>query len=58
MPDSWQGVAEMVEVGGEEKTVFQIPRGYGYAYKASDTWLLNQMIRRFLNRRQNPSPDC
>src|SRR5512138_1608666 len=27
--------------GGEEKTVFRIPRGYGYAYKKSDTWLLN-----------------
>jgi plastocyanin len=30
--------------GGEEKTVFRIPRGYGYAYKASDTWVLNEMI--------------
>jgi plastocyanin len=30
--------------GGEEKTVFRIPRGYGYAYKATDTWLLNEMI--------------
>ncbi len=35
---------EPIFFGGEEKTVFQIPRGYGYAYKASDTWLLNQMI--------------
>ena len=30
--------------GGEEKTIFRIPRGYGYPYKASDTWLLNEMI--------------
>jgi plastocyanin len=29
---------------GEEKTVFNIPRGYGFPYKASDTWRLNQMI--------------
>ena len=38
------GNIEPIFFGGEEKTVFQIPRGYGYAYKASDTWLLNQMI--------------
>jgi plastocyanin len=30
--------------GGEEKTVFRIPRGYGYAYKKSDRWILNEMI--------------
>src|SRR4051794_29403831 len=30
--------------GGEEKTIFRIPRGYGYAYKKSDTWVLNEMI--------------
>jgi plastocyanin len=30
--------------GGEEKTVFRIPRGYGYAYKKKDTWILNEMI--------------
>jgi hypothetical protein len=37
--------------GGEEKTVFRIPRGYGYAYKASDTWVLNEMIH-------NNTPDA
>jgi hypothetical protein len=26
--------------GGEEKTVFHIPRGYGYPYKTSDRWTL------------------
>ncbi len=30
--------------GGEEKTVFHIPRGYGYPYKTSDRWTLDQMI--------------
>jgi plastocyanin len=30
--------------GGEEKTVFRIPKGYGYAYKKTDTWILNEMI--------------
>jgi hypothetical protein len=30
--------------GGEEKTVFHIPRGYGYPYKSSDRWTLNEMI--------------
>jgi len=29
---------------GEEKTVAQLPSGYGYSYKASDRWLLNYMI--------------
>ena len=38
------GNIEPIFFGGEEKTVFQIPRGYGYPYKASDTWLLNMMI--------------
>jgi plastocyanin len=38
------GNIEPIFFGGEEKTVFRIPRGYGYAYKKSDTWMLNQMI--------------
>ena len=38
------GNIEPIFFGGEEKTIFQIPRGYGYPYKASDTWLLNMMI--------------
>jgi len=29
---------------GEEKTNFQLPSGYGYRYKASDTWGLNYML--------------
>ena len=38
--------------GGEEKTVFHIPRGYGYPYKASDRWTLDQMIH---NQRPVPT---
>src|SRR6267143_1990373 len=34
--------------GGEEKTVFHIPRGYGYPYKASDSWRLDEMIHNLL----------
>jgi hypothetical protein len=29
---------------GEEKTILTLPKGYGYEYRASDTWLLNHMI--------------
>ena len=35
---------EPIFFGGEEKTIFQIPRGYGYPYHVKDTWLLNHMI--------------
>ena len=29
---------------GEEKTTFQLPRGYGYHYNPSDNWIMNYMI--------------
>jgi plastocyanin len=29
---------------GEEKTIFQMPRGYGYKYDPSDTWIMNHML--------------
>jgi plastocyanin len=29
---------------GEEKTILTLPKGYGYQYRASDSWLLNHMI--------------
>ena len=29
---------------GEEKTILQLPQGYGLPYAPSDTWLLNYMI--------------
>ncbi len=43
-PASPLGDVEPIFFGGEEKTVFRIPKGYGYSYKAKDTWILNQMI--------------
>jgi hypothetical protein len=36
--------AELFFAAGEEKTVMTMPKGYGYEYKASDTWFLNHMI--------------
>jgi len=38
------GNLEPIFFGGEEKTVFQIPEGYGYPYKKKDVWVLNHMI--------------
>src|SRR5436190_247496 len=29
---------------GEEKTIFNAPKGFGYHYKPSDNWLMNYMI--------------
>jgi hypothetical protein len=29
---------------GEEKTTFQLPRGYGYRYNPRDMWIMNYMI--------------
>jgi plastocyanin len=43
-PASPLGNIQPIFFGGEEKTVFRIPRGYGYAYKKSDRWILNEMI--------------
>src|SRR3954452_19008240 len=43
-PASPIGSIQPIFFGGEEKTVFRIPRGYGYAYKKSDRWILNEMI--------------
>ena len=37
-------LAERFFASGEEKTRMQLPKGYGYPYKASDTWILNHMI--------------
>jgi hypothetical protein len=36
--------AELFFAAGEEKTIMQFPKGFGYEYKASDTWFLNHMI--------------
>ena len=29
---------------GEEKTIFRMPKGFGWRYRSSDRWLLNHMI--------------
>jgi plastocyanin len=38
------GLPERIFAAGEEKTIFTMPKGYAYEYKASDRWLLNHMI--------------
>jgi plastocyanin len=43
-PASPLGGIQPIFFGGEEKTVFRIPRGYGYPYKKTDGWILNEMI--------------
>jgi len=43
-PASPAGSVQPIFFGGEEKTVFRIPKGYGYAYKKTDMWILNEMI--------------
>lgn len=45
------GGVEPIFFGGEEKTVFKIPRGYGYAYRAKDVWVLNHMIHNNTSQR-------
>ena len=38
------GLPERFFAAGEEKTIMSFPKGYGYAYQATDRWLLNHMI--------------
>ena len=38
------GLPELFFAAGEEKTISKLPKGFGYRYKARDTWLLNHMI--------------
>jgi plastocyanin len=33
---------------GEEKTIFQLPQGYGYKYDPKDPWVVNHMIHNLL----------
>ncbi len=42
--DSTSALPERLFATGEEKTIFAMPQGYGYAYKATDKWLINYMI--------------
>jgi hypothetical protein len=41
-----------VFAAGEEKTIIQAPKGFGWAYKPSDDWVLNDMIHNL-----TPTPD-
>jgi plastocyanin len=45
------GVAERFFAAGEERAEMQLPSGYGYPYKAADTWALTAMI---MNHRAVP----
>ena len=38
------GLPERFFAAGEEKTIMSLPDGFGYASKASDRWLMNDMI--------------
>lgn len=40
--------AQRFFAAGEEKTIFTIPKGYGYPYHATDVWLLNHMIHNLI----------
>jgi plastocyanin len=38
------GFPERFVAAGEEKTIMKLPKGYGYASRGADRWLLNHMI--------------
>ena len=42
--DPTSGLPQRFFAAGEEKTIFRMPKGYGYRYRATDSWLLNHMI--------------
>ena len=42
--------AERFFAAGEEKTIFTIPKGYGYPYKASSIWVMNHMIHNLITQ--------
>jgi hypothetical protein len=41
---TWPGLPERFVAAGEEKTIMELPKGYGYPNRASDRWALNHMI--------------
>jgi len=41
------GAAATFFASGEEKTIFQMPKGTGYYSRGSDVWLLNYMIHNY-----------
>ena len=48
--DATSAGPERFYAAGEEKTSLRLPKGYGYAYKASDPWILNYMIHNLVAR--------
>jgi plastocyanin len=38
------GGNERFFASGEEKTIFELPPGYGYPVRANDSWLMNHMV--------------
>ena len=40
----WSSNGELFYATGEEKTILDLPDGFGYRYRADDTWMLNDMI--------------
>ncbi len=48
--DATMGGPERFFAVGEEKTDTTLPKGYGYAYRASDPWLLNYMVHNLVAR--------
>lgn len=50
-PGSGRGTGPFF-AAGEEKTSMILPAGYGYPYKATDTWIINYMLHNLL-----PTPD-
>jgi plastocyanin len=42
--DSTARLPERFFAAGEEKTIMQLPDGYGYRYEATDNWTINYMI--------------
>jgi hypothetical protein len=41
---TWPAIPERFFAAGEEKTIMQMPKGYGYRYEADDVLALNHMI--------------
>ncbi len=48
--DSAYGSFYPFMASGEEKTIYTLPKGYGYPIGANDTWLLNYMIHDLTDR--------
>ena len=51
--DATSGGPQRFFAAGEEKTILQLPKGYGYQYQTTDKWVLNYMLH---NATPNPQP--